>query len=46
MNENKFLCVVLQKHKVNLFYMEAKILDINKQSSNANFNVVFLQNYT
>ena len=44
--KKKFLCVVFEKHKVNLFYMEAKILDINTQSSNVNFNVIFLQNYT
>ena len=34
------------KNKGRFFYMEAKILDTNKQSSNENFNVIFLQNYT
>ena len=32
---------ILEKHMINFFYMEAKILDINKQSSNENFNVIF-----
>ena len=44
--KKKFLSVVFEKHKVSFFYMEAKVLDINKQSSNANFNVIFLKNYT
>ena len=34
------------KNKGRFFFMEAKILDTNKQSSNENFNVIFLQNYT
>ena len=45
MDEKKFMCI-LEKHMINFFYMEAKILDINKQSSNENFNVFFLQNFT
>ena len=32
---------ILEKHMINFFYMEAKILDLNKQSSNENFNVIF-----
>ena len=44
--KKKFLSVVFEKYNVSFFYMEAKVLDINKQSSNANFNVIFLKNYT
>ena len=32
---------ILEKRMINFVYMEAKILDINKQSSNENFNVIF-----
>lgn len=39
------MCNTWKKQGQFFYIMEAKILDINQQSSNANCNVIFLQNY-